>query len=75
MPNGPGVTPGPGGQRGPAAARSLRACPVIDELTSERGLDTSEIIPAMRASAGDRRRGETRLATHHLPDAPDPDGD
>jgi PII-like signaling protein len=40
---------------------------VIDELTSERGLVTSETIPAMRASTGDRQRGGTRLATHHLP--------
>ena len=39
---------------------------VVDELTSERGLVTSEIIPAMRASAGDRQRGGTRLARHHL---------
>lgn len=40
---------------------------VIDELTGERGLVTSETIPAMRASTGDRQRGGTRLATHHLP--------
>jgi PII-like signaling protein len=40
---------------------------VIDQLTSERGLVTSETIPAMRASAGDRQRGGTRLARHHLP--------
>ena len=37
------------------------------------GLVTSEIIPAMRASADDRQRGGTRLATHHLPDIPGPD--
>jgi PII-like signaling protein len=41
---------------------------VIDELTPERGLVTSETIPAMRASTGERHRGGTRLATHHLPD-------
>jgi PII-like signaling protein len=40
---------------------------IIDELTRERGLVTSEIIPAMRASAGDRQRGGIRLATGHLP--------
>ena len=40
---------------------------VIDELTSERGLVTSETIPAMRASTGERQRGGIRLATHHLP--------
>jgi len=34
----------------------------------ERGLVTSETIPAMRASTGERHRGGTRLATHHLPD-------
>jgi PII-like signaling protein len=48
--------------------RIAAAFGVIDELTSERGLVTSEIIPAMRASGGDRERGGTRLATHHLPD-------
>lgn len=42
---------------------------VIDELTTESGLVTSEIIPAMRAAAGGRDRGGLRLATHHLPDA------
>ena len=43
------------------------AFPIIDELTSEHGLVTSETIPALRAAAGDRRRGGPRLATHHLP--------
>jgi PII-like signaling protein len=52
--------------------RISAAFSVIDELTSERGLVTSETIPALRASAGDRRRGGTRLATHHLPPTPDP---
>jgi PII-like signaling protein len=52
--------------------RISAAFSVIDELTSERGLVTSETIPAMRASAGERRRGGTRLATHHLPEVPDP---
>jgi PII-like signaling protein len=46
--------------------RVSAAFSVIDELTRERGLVTSETIPAMRASAGDRQRGGTRLATHHL---------
>ena len=50
--------------------RISAAFSVIDELTSERGLVTSETIPAMRASAGDRQRGGTRLATRHLPDPP-----
>ncbi len=48
--------------------RIAAAYSVIDELTSERGLVTSETIPAMRASAGNRRRGGIRLARHHLPD-------
>jgi PII-like signaling protein len=50
--------------------RIATAFPIIDELTSTRGLVTSEIIPALRAAAGDRRRGGPRLATHHLPGGP-----
>jgi PII-like signaling protein len=50
--------------------RIATAFPIIDELTSTRGLVTSEIIPALRAAAGDRRRGGPRLATHHLPGEP-----
>jgi PII-like signaling protein len=46
--------------------RMPAAFSVIDEFTSERGLVTSETIPAMRASSGDRQRGGTRLASHHL---------
>ena len=53
------------------AERIATAFPIIDELTSTRGLVTSEIIPALRAAAGDRRRGGPRLATHHLPGGPD----
>ena len=49
--------------------RISAAFSVIDELTSERGLVTSETVPAMRASAGRRQRGGTRLASHHLPEA------
>jgi len=48
--------------------RMAAAFSVIDELTSERGLVTSEIVPAMRSSADRRQRGGTRLATHHLPE-------
>jgi PII-like signaling protein len=36
---------------------------VIDQLTSESGLVTSEIVPAMRSATTDRRRGGHRLAT------------
>ena len=46
--------------------RIATAFPIIDELTSEHGLVTSETIPALRAAAGARRRGGPRLATHHL---------
>jgi PII-like signaling protein len=46
--------------------RIATAFPIIDELTSEHGLVTSETVPALRAAAGDRRRGGPRLATHHL---------
>ena len=46
------------------------AFPIIDELTTEHGLVTSETIPALRAAVGDRRRGGSRLATHHLPGEP-----
>jgi len=46
--------------------RISSAFAVIDELTGESGLVTSETIPAMRASTGERQRGGTRLATHHL---------
>jgi PII-like signaling protein len=48
--------------------RIAAAFSVIDELTGERGLVTSETIPAMRASAGGRERGGMRLAAHHLRD-------
>jgi PII-like signaling protein len=46
--------------------RIATAFPIIDELTAEHGLVTAETIPAMRAAAGDCRRGGARLATHHL---------
>ena len=46
--------------------RIASAFPIVDELTAEHGLVTAETIPAMRAAAGDRRRGGPRLATHHL---------
>ncbi len=49
-----------------APERMAAAFAIIDELTTERGLVTSEIIPAMRARAGGRQRGGTRLASHHL---------
>jgi PII-like signaling protein len=39
---------------------------VIDELTDEHGLVTSEMVPAMRAKAGNHDRGGLRLARHHF---------
>lgn len=35
---------------------------IIDRLTNHSGLITSEMVPAMRASTGNKRRGGTRLA-------------
>ena len=46
--------------------RIAAAFPLIDQLTSERGLVTSETVPALRAVSGGRTRGGPRLATHHL---------
>lgn len=39
---------------------------VVDELTSERGLVTSEMIPALRAVTPSERRGGLRLARHRF---------
>lgn len=44
-----------------------RAYAIVDELTAERGLVTSETIPAMRSSTGHRHRGGLRLAAPHRP--------
>lgn len=43
-----------------------QAFPIIDELTSERGLITSEMVPAVQAGAGRRGRGGLRLAHHQF---------
>lgn len=37
---------------------------IVDELTHEHGLVTSEMVPALLAIDGDDRRGGTRLARH-----------
>jgi len=37
---------------------------IVDELTSERGLVTSELIPAARTDDGGRGQGGLGLATH-----------
>jgi PII-like signaling protein len=39
---------------------------VIDTLTSERGLVTSEMVPALAAIAPERRHGGLRLARHRF---------
>ena len=43
--------------------RTRPAFDIIDELTREHGLVTSETIPALQASTGGRRRGGLRLAS------------
>jgi PII-like signaling protein len=41
-----------------------RSFDIVDELTQEHGLVTSEMVPALLAIDGDDRRGGTRLARH-----------
>ena len=42
--------------------RIARSFAIIDELTSEHGLVTSEMVPAVTALAENQRRGGLRLA-------------
>jgi PII-like signaling protein len=49
----------------PARVRELFR--VVDALTRESGLVTSEMVPALRATAGDTRQGGLRLAAGHDP--------
>jgi len=44
--------------------RMAAVFPIIDELTSERGLVTSELIPAARVRTGDGTIGDLGLADH-----------
>jgi PII-like signaling protein len=44
--------------------RSAASFAVIDELTAEHGLVTSEMVPALRTGAGDEGYGGLHLATH-----------
>jgi PII-like signaling protein len=44
--------------------RTARSFEIIDELTSEHGLVTSEMVPAMTAMSETERRGGLKLATH-----------
>lgn len=46
-----------------------KAYAIVDELTDERGLVTSETIPAMRSSTSQHHRGGLRLARHRRPAA------
>lgn len=45
--------------------RIARYFQIIDEITAEQGLITSEIVPAMSAMSQDTRKGGLRLARHH----------
>jgi PII-like signaling protein len=44
--------------------RTARSFEIIDELTAEHGLVTSEMVPAMSAISETEQRGGLRLATH-----------
>jgi PII-like signaling protein len=44
--------------------RTARAFAIIDELTTEHGLVTSEMVPAVAALSESERRGGLRLARH-----------
>jgi PII-like signaling protein len=44
--------------------RTARSFEIIDELTSEHGLVTSEMVPAMSAMSETEQRGGLRLANH-----------
>ncbi len=44
--------------------RIARSFQIIDELTRQHGLVTSEMVPAMRAMSAAECQGGTRLATH-----------
>jgi PII-like signaling protein len=46
--------------------RIVAAFEVVDELTDESGLVTSEMVPAMTAMLEDERRGGVRLARHRF---------
>jgi hypothetical protein len=44
--------------------RTARWFEIVDELTAEHGLVTSEMVPAVRAMSDAERRGGLRLARH-----------
>jgi len=47
-------------------ARIAASFEIVDELTAERGLVTSEMVPAMTAESEEERRGGLRLARHRF---------
>lgn len=49
-----------------APERIAESFAVIDELTAEHGLVTSEMVPAMRARGGGQSRGGLRLSRHRF---------
>ena len=46
--------------------RILESFQIVDDVTSERGLVTSEMVPARAAALGEERRGGLRLARHRF---------
>jgi PII-like signaling protein len=46
--------------------RIARSFEIVDEVTRERGLVTSEMVPALAAVHGEGRRGALRLADHRF---------
>jgi len=46
--------------------RIAKSFAIVDQLTNERGLVTSEMVPAMRATAAENSRGGVRLANHRF---------
>ncbi len=48
------------------AERTVRSFEIVDELTSEHGLVTSEMVPAMSAMSEAEQRGGLRLAKHEF---------
>jgi PII-like signaling protein len=45
--------------------RIERSFDIVDELTEDHGVVTSEMVPAVIAVAGPHRDGNTDLARHH----------
>jgi PII-like signaling protein len=46
--------------------RTAKSFEIIDELTSEHGLVTSEMVPAMTAMSATEKRGGLKLASHEF---------